>query len=210
MSWITILFSPLAAGLMYALNWGALGYRDRKIRGLWMLGVAGLIYAWLGFQEALAQYAMDLPPRRVLLPLSLVLAWQFYLGQQAPFERYMRQGGKKAPVYLPLAWGVAIWLVIMGSAVGWLMVQSARDYAEIEQAIALVQQGKYEEAEPLLKELAVKQPDETSIYWNLAVIYLETSRPELAKQEVQKVLAHDPDNKEAKQFLKDLEGPFKE
>lgn len=208
LAWMTVLCSPLVSGFMYALNWGRLGHPERKKRALWMVIAGGLLYCILIIRSALADEgsaAADFPPRALFMAVNLALAWQFYLGQQVPFKQYIQQGGRKASVYLPIGWGFALLLAVLGVAGGVYMVQATRDYAEIDRAVALVQQKKYKEAEPLLKELAVKQPDETAIYWNLAMIYIETDRYELAKQEVQKVLAHDPDDKDAKDFLKESE-----
>lgn len=65
--------------------------------------------------------------------------------------------------------------------------------------------GKVKEAEVIYKAFKQNNPEEPNVYWNLAVIYSQTNRNDLARQELREMLQVDPGNKRAKDFLKELE-----
>ena len=64
---------------------------------------------------------------------------------------------------------------------------------------------KMREAEVIFKNFAKNQPDEPMTHWNLAIIYSEDGRIEQAQTELHALLELEPKNKEASDFLRELE-----
>ena len=136
-----------------------------------------------------------------------IVAWQLFLSQRATFARHRKEGGQTASIGTPLLAGVVGAGVIMMLAIGAEWVRTESDYRDFERGLALMSQNppKMREAETIFKEFAKHQPDEPMTHWNLAVIYNEDERIEQAKTELRALLTLEPENKEARDFLRELE-----
>jgi Flp pilus assembly protein TadD len=68
-----------------------------------------------------------------------------------------------------------------------------------------MEKGEHQKAEAIFKSVQSKLPDESAIHWNLAVIYMNTDRYELARRELREYLRCEPNSQEAKELVRDLE-----
>lgn len=200
-----VLFSILPAGIMYALNFGRLGLPQRQRSALYfVLGTSAIYYLiavralFLSDVEETTQVSL----RAWFQIVNIVVAWRFYIGQQALFARHVRQGGRRAPLLVPFALSA---LFIVAVALGAETYVMKRDEQSFYTAVALFKAGKYRDAESIFKSYKRKYPEETSVSWNLALIYANTGRDDQAKQELKELLNIDPNHKDARRFLGELE-----
>ena len=211
--WACLLFSVLPGGIMYALNFERLGQPQKKKTAL--LGVIAFCFVFYGILFA-AAFKPELFPsfnEKMLRALSAAgtfgMARIFYLQQKPLFIRHLQQGGKKASVWPPIVWSVATITVVGIALVGYFIWQVNRDEQEFSRGYALMQKGKYDEAEKIFKSYQDKYPDETPAYMNLALIYADEAKLPQAKQELTELLRLDPKDKDAKDLLKDVEDELK-
>ncbi|HEY0072793.1 MAG TPA: tetratricopeptide repeat protein [Abditibacteriaceae bacterium] len=203
--WICLLFSILPAGIMYALNFERLGQPEKKKGALLFVGVISIIFYVIVAVTSIAPNmhpALDKQLRLLCGAFTLSVAACFYRNQKPLFLRHLRQGGKKAALLKPVLLSFIAILIVMASFGYWLVAQEEKKF---NRAIVLYEQGEYKDAERLFKSYKVDNPDESGVYLNLALIYLETERPEQAKEELQEVIRLEPQNEEAKDLLQELE-----
>lgn len=85
---------------------------------------------------------------------------------------------------------------------------------QFELANAAIQQGKWSEAEAVLKRLTSRYPELSGPHLNLGIVYLRTERPdELAEQQFSRAIAVNPNNLQAYNRLANLkrrQGLFQE
>lgn len=139
--------------------------------------------------------------------MTLIVAYQLFRSQRKAFARHRQSGGAVSASWPLLFTGVVGALLMWGLAFGVQRVRMDRDYGEFERALALMAQGaaKSRQAELLLQNFQRNYPEEPMTYWNLAVIHAQTGKVERAKAELQALLNLEPDNKEARDFLRELE-----
>ncbi|MFQ5664314.1 MAG: tetratricopeptide repeat protein [Terriglobia bacterium] len=195
-SFISFFFTFLPAGIMHAINYERLGYPEKK-----KLRLILVIVGFIVFTAAIFLTPDNRSTRQIFAAINLGISAFFYQDQKAIFQQHLSRGGKKAPIRVPLALSF-LWVVIfLGGLVGWAYLEVARDEEKFNQAVELLNSGEYETAGPIFKEYKEKYPEELAAYWNLAVIYLNTDRPEFANREIEQLLQKNPNNEEAKEFL---------
>ena len=79
-----------------------------------------------------------------------------------------------------------------------------RDAREFGKAAVLLDRGDYQQAETIFKRYKSKYPEDTGASYNLALIYVQTERIPLAKQELSGLLRTEPDNKDARELLRKI------
>jgi predicted Zn-dependent protease len=88
---------------------------------------------------------------------------------------------------------------------GWAYFEDYRHVRSFDAAVALMEKGQYRQAETALQDYHARYPDDIAAHWNLAIIYLQTDRVPQARQIMKELLRQDPDNKEAQDFLQELD-----
>lgn len=78
------------------------------------------------------------------------------------------------------------------------------DFADGNKA---TQDGDFQTAERLYQASAAANPQNVAAYYNLAIVYIRTARPDLAKSSLKQALAVNPDYQPAKDLLNQLGGP---
>ncbi len=145
--------------------------------------------------------------RAVGFMMTLIVAWQLYASQRGASANYYKTGRKTASLKWPFALAF-MWVgIFVGTEVGVETVRSNRDYQEFERIADSMEESaaNRREAERFFQEFKQKYPEETMTRWNLAIIYTETERVKQAKEELQELLTLEPDNKEARDYLRELE-----
>jgi hypothetical protein len=119
---VTMFSTPLGL-IAYAINWGRLGFPDKRLHAyavaaLYVLALAGLFYA-VNFQR------IPLGRRDVMTVLTLggiILGyWQLFT-QRAPYDIHLSHGGKNAGCLftgLLLFLGFALWILRSFIRLGW-------------------------------------------------------------------------------------------
>ncbi len=138
--------------------------------------------------------------------MTIIVAWQLFASQRAAFARHRREGGQMASVWTPLLAGIVGFALVIGLEMGAGLWHSERGYRDFDRAVVLMEQGpaKMREAEIIFQKLRIDFPEETTTRYNLAVIYARREQVEWAKIELQELLELEPDNKEARDFLREL------
>lgn len=110
---IGVIFSFLPAAILYALNYGRLGYKKERLYNLlgfialFIVGAVVSVYIQVGFMKA------------VFYGLNIGLSVYMRTQQEELFQRHIEAGGKKASYLLP----VIIGLIFMGLII-WAMIYS--------------------------------------------------------------------------------------
>ncbi len=127
-AWISFFFSFIPAGVMCALNYERLGHPERKWKCLLGVMVGAVIYIWLMSQLVL------LPWRATsgLSFINLLVSLTFHSRQKEMFERHLQNGGKKAPVGVPVALSLLWMLVFAGGLGGWAHMAETRTQAQVD------------------------------------------------------------------------------
>jgi tetratricopeptide (TPR) repeat protein len=210
-AWFCVLFNFLPGALLYALNFERFGQPERKKHALWMVSGGALLYLLLFIRYALmadgALAGREGTVRLWILILHVAIAWHLYLRQQNLFVRHIQQGGRKATLLVPVVASVLWLLLLAASSVGIAFLQASRDDKVFANALTLMNKGKNREAEILFRQYKSRNPEEATTYWNLAVIYERTGRSQQAKIELRDLLKIEPENKDAREWLSDMDDP---
>jgi tetratricopeptide (TPR) repeat protein len=210
-AWFCVLFNFLPGALLYALNFERFGQPERKKRALWMVSGGAVLYFLLFIRYALMTDSelagREGALRLWILMLHVALAWHFYLRQQNLFVRHIQQGGRKATLLVPFVTSGLWLLLLLSCTVGIALVQWSRDEKIFANALTLMNKGKNREAETLFRQFKSRNPEEAMTYWNLAVIYERTGRSEQAETELRDLLKIEPENKDAREWLDEMDNP---
>jgi len=87
---LTLLLSPLPAGVLHALNYRRLGQRERVRLAFATNLISGLLLSLLAMELSFWGWAS-----------SILLAMYFYKSQEPLFQRHRAGGGKKASMIPP-------------------------------------------------------------------------------------------------------------
>lgn len=209
--WMSLIFSPIAGGLLYALNFGRLGYPSRRNTALWWLGAWGLFYVLLVLRLGIVDvksYIATNQLRPFLFLLTCLFAWRFYLSQQPLFVRHMREGGRKASLLS------ALFIVLIGAipilAAPGLLVDYAQS-VQLQKGSKLLLTGepqKLREAEKIFKGLISRDPQNAAYHFFLALAYWDTDREKEAIREARESLRLDPTDKEVREMLAEMEDSY--
>ena len=192
-SLITALFSILPGGILHAMNYARLGYPQKKRLVL----VSNIIMSvFLIFLSLLTNMHY-----LFFLVINLAYAGYFFKSQDSIFQNHIEKGGKKGSLIGPMILSVLTTGLIFGASLGYDHLKSM-DY---EEAVVMMTAGKYDEAEKLFQSYKKYSPKEESTYYNLALIYQETERFDLAIAELKTLLRMNPKDTEARSMLRELE-----
>lgn len=204
-----MVFGAIPATLLWVINNRRLGFVQSK--STFVSVFAGLaVYILIGvhlllIEEQNAQYWIF---RFLGSLITLVLAWRLFLSQLASFARHHHSGGRTAFFWTPLLVGI---LCLGFPAVGELgaeSVRTERDYREFDRMVGVLNKNDDStnaQVESFFSSFKRKYPNEKLTYWNLALLYDRTNRVEKAKQELRQLLKLEPNNKEVRTYLKQLE-----
>ncbi|BCM88542.1 hypothetical protein IAD21_00375 [Abditibacteriota bacterium] len=206
--WLCLLSGVVPAAVLWRINNRRLGISPPILTRIFVwaslaLYVLALVRLLLIEEGSLQMQRLQL----VGLVMTLVLAWQFYSSQRVPFARYCKAGGRTAALKWPIVSGV-IWVFILACLqIGVEAVHTERDYKKFDIFAASLSKStsNNREAELFFQEFKRKYPEETMTHWNLAIIYAQTDRVEQAKAEIQELLQAEPNNKEAHDYLNELQ-----
>ncbi len=206
-SWISLLFTPIPAVVLAAINFGRLGYTQKQKIWLFYAILVALVMCVLTFRLVFIPESS----LRSLGPLSLIfsvaIAWRLYLSQHKLFERHLQQGGKKSSVWVPLLVSFVWVAIVFGVSFSGEMILEAKLTRDFDKALALMDKGELKQAETIFRTIKRSYPEETATMFNLAIIYAETGREALAKQELKRILKIEPDNTGARDLLDGLQTP---
>lgn len=194
---ITFFFSILPGGILHALNYERLGRSELKRNNLITntLSAVALVVAALTF---------DLP-RLLIFVINVGYAIYFQISQESLFRQHLAGGGKKASLVLP---GAASLLSLVPLLTLMLVLGNSYQVTHFERqfgrAVQLLKDERYAEAEQMFKECQEYYPEDTAIYWNLAIVYHETGRIDEAKGQLERLLEIDEDADDAKDYLEEL------
>ncbi len=113
-SFISVFFTFLPAGIMHAINYGRLGYPDKKKQRL-MITLVGFPFF---LAASLFAAGNELTSQGVVAIYGAIAVF-FYTDQRVLFRRHLHRGGKKAPLGVPLALSFFWFVILTGGIVGW-------------------------------------------------------------------------------------------
>lgn len=191
---ITILLSMLPGGILHALNYARLGYPQKKKMALISNVLMATFFIFLSLHTEL--------PRLLSLVINLAYAGYFYKSQDSLFDKHMKKGGKKGSLIGPVIFSAVTAALLVGLSLGYDHLKTA----EYDKALSMMTDGNYSEAEQLFKSYKKYEPKEEATYYNLALIYQETGRLDLAISELKLLLKLNPKNPEAQALMVELTG----
>ncbi len=192
-SLITALFSILPGGILHAMNYARLGYPQKKKSAL----VSNVIMSVFLIVLSLLTNLHHL----FFLVINLAYAGYFFKSQDSIFQNHVKKGGKKGSLIGPIILSVLTAGLIVGVSLGYDHLRTL----EYEKAVIMMAAGKYDEAEKLFQSYKKYSPKEESTYYNLALIYQETDRLDLAMAELKALLRINPKDTEARSMMMELE-----
>jgi hypothetical protein len=211
--WICLLFSILPAGIMHALNFERLGAPEKKKPALISVIIFSVIFYGFMFVTSIKPYLLpslsDGTFRTLCTVSTLGMAWHFYLSQQPLFLQHRQRGGKKASIWPPVLLSLAGMVLVTVPAFSYYAWKVIRDQNEFNRAVTLMQHGKLDEAEAIFKAYRAEYPDEAVVHFNLGMVYAAKDRLPTAKNELQETLRLDPNFKDAKKYLHEVESDMK-
>ena len=189
---LAIVFSIFPAAILFALNYGRYGMPKKRNFCLVLTSLLFIIMIALEF------FAPDWSWHRWFL-ITIGGVWVFYIKQIALYKKWINSGKKKASLWSALLICL-IFLIILISVIALSMFIPEDDYVAYE----LLINGRFEEAEKVLVQSKQDYPDDPHVRNNLALLYYDTDRIPLAKQELKALLDIDPNNQDAKSLLAEI------
>lgn len=207
-AWICVLFGAFPGVVLWIVNNRRLGLVSPLATRVFV-GASLVIYSMILLRLLLVSPGnpLELRFRALNVAMTIIVAWQLYLSQRAAFARHRIKGGQTASVWVPLGAGIIGLALVVAVSMGVETVRYNRDSQDFERALVWMSQSptKTREAEIFFRGFKTKYPEEPMTYWNLAIIYVDTEREEKAKFELKELLKLEPNNREARDFLRELE-----
>lgn len=206
--WICVLFGAFPGVWLWVVNNRRLGLAPPRITRVFVwasLVVYTMILARLLLTSPDAPLSLRFRVLSVIM--TIIIAWQLFVSQRVSFAHYRRQGGQMASVWTPLWVGIVGAMLLVGFSWGIETVRWERESRDFDRAVAWMEQGPgpMRQAEIFFQNSKTQYPQEPMTHWNLAVIYSRTNRIERAKIELREMLKLEPENKNARDFLRELE-----
>lgn len=186
-----VLLSPLPGAVLHGLNYGRLGRPDLRRSALISNVCGALMILGIAIFFRFAAVA------------NLFYAIHFQRSQSSLFEAHLARGGKQAKLLRPaLGW----FLCTVGPLVAIAgLIDSTLVNRRFDRAVAMVNEGRLDEAEPIFLEFLESEPDNPWPRWNLAVIEDRRGNPEQAAEHIRSLIREHPDFDRAPPYLKKLE-----
>jgi tetratricopeptide (TPR) repeat protein len=199
-----ILFSFISGLLLHTLNWKRLGNKERYRNSLlafiiWNLVIILLNVLMPGSRKPFALFS---------IVLNLLYARYFYFSQIAEFKRHLSAGGKKRSIWTGL--GLSITCIVCFVVIMGVIIFSSLEI-QLKKVENLFAKEEYTKAEIILKKLETNPyyEDQPTITLNLAIVYDETNRKEMALDLLEKYIGKYPDDTAAKKLLSEIKADKK-
>jgi tetratricopeptide (TPR) repeat protein len=140
------------------------------------------------------------PVAVISLFISITYAVHFFKTQEPLYRKFIQSGGKKGNLLTPFS-VILISVAFVLAIIFGLDALAAKNFGR---GVSLMQQGQYEKAEEIFKSYLQYDEMAYEAYFNLAVIYLETGRPDMAETCIKKYLRYNPDDNLALELLAEI------
>lgn len=202
--WIGLFFSFLPSGIMYALNSERLG--DSKNKKVLFVTIV------VGF-AILVSVPFIIPTLgQACLFLNGSIVATLYFSQKDLFKKHVAEGGGRASIKAPLILSFLLAFAYAGVRFGVEFYHQSKtsealqDFQEKAALIQMINDQKYDVVEPLLIKYEGAHPEDGDTYWNLAVLYLQTDRPQLALGQLELLKKIDPTYEGLEDYIKTIQG----
>lgn len=195
----TLLGTPLAGCLLLAANFKVLGKADGQRNALF----TGVITT-VALLPLLFVIPENIPEIFIALAYTFVMKGVVAKTQEEAYKAHIAGGGAKHSGWRTAGVTTLCLALFVGVFAGALFVEIRRDQGAYYRAITLVEDGQIYEAESIFQEYQHEYPDDPATYWNLALIYASRADTARAIEQLEAVLAREPDNSEFKDFLNEL------
>jgi tetratricopeptide (TPR) repeat protein len=186
----------LPAGILLAINYGRLGFIQKKKKTILLVIISFLIYFFIDYHFASI---------KVFIAANAAFAVIYYKEQKKLYSEHIKNGGQKASIWLPLFLSLLAVMIYVGIIFGTVYYSTIKYNNNLEEALKYESNGQYENAITLYQELIEKDPEEFAAYNNLILVFEETAQYDLAKKMATKYLEINPNFQEAKELLKYVE-----
>jgi tetratricopeptide (TPR) repeat protein len=197
---VSLFCTPLPGGILHALNYARLGQAARVKSTLITNLLLAMIIVLVSYRSSMMA-RRDLQMQLLGLFLTIVASIYFYRSQVQLFRARMAQGVKSGGWVTPALLGVVCVGVLLG-------VSFSLEYVrlnEFNRGISLMNTQQYAEAEQIFERYKKSDPGMAEAYYNLAIIYMNSGREQLAAQELRNFLRISPFDGEARSLLRSLE-----
>ncbi|GEM_PF-5950391 len=181
LSWF---FSPLPAGIVWALNYERLGHPEKKL--------GAFLIALLLTAAVVAISMIPNVPRFLLLLLNGSAASIYYYAQADLFRKFLEKGGSKASFLLPTVNSLALILVVFAVLYGISEHQEGVWMKRINEIDELLSNSRYTAAKARLSALKNDYPEQPAPHIGLAVVYLEQDRIDSALASIDQAIVRAP------------------
>ncbi len=198
---VSLFCTPLPGGILHALNYSRLG-RPAQVRPTLISNVLmALIIVFIGYRSSMMARP-DYQMKLLGLFLTVVVSIHFYRSQVRTFRAQLAQGGRSGGWVTPCLVGIVSACVLLAGDFGIQYMQ----LREFDRGVSLLEAKQYAEAEQIFERYKKDDPTMADAYYNLAIVYANSGRDQLAVQELQNYLKLSPFDGEARRFLESLKG----
>jgi tetratricopeptide (TPR) repeat protein len=194
----SLLFTFVPAAILFTINYGKLGYPEKRKAAI-ITVVIPLIVLLL-----IRMYFVEVGLSPFLI-FDLLVAFYFYKTQNELFKTFIAKGGKKESLLKPIIYSILIIATIIATLYGISWWQFKNYENQLKEANYYLDHGKYTQAERLYKDLIRRDSNQTAVYNNLANLYEKQKNYKLAKESLEQLLKIDPNDRQAKEFLQEIE-----
>lgn len=202
--WIGIFFSFLPSGIMCALNFEQLGVPKKK-KPVFIAVVLGFVI--------LVSVPFIMPTfGQASLFLNGSIVASLYFSQKHLFKKHIAAGGGRASIKVPLILSFLLAFTYAGIGLGVVFYQQSQtsdvlqDLQEKTYLIQMINDQEYDIAEPRLVKYEEAHPEDTDNYWNLAILYVQTDRLQLALRQLEELKKIDPGYEGLENHMKEVQG----
>jgi tetratricopeptide (TPR) repeat protein len=193
---LSIFISFLPAGILYAMNYGRLGFVQKKKNSILFVVITFLIYVLIEYYFA---------STKVFIVANAAFAVIYYREQKKLYSEHIKNGGQKASIWFPLFLSLLAVLVYVGIIFGTAYYTTIKYNNNLQVALEYERNGHYENAITLYQELIEKDPEEFAAYNNLVLVFEKSGQYDLAKKMAIKYLEINPNFEAAKELLNNIE-----
>lgn len=189
---LTALFF-VPGGILYALNFERLGHKEKKVPNLITFSLLSsvLIFASLLSEARLSALGFV---------ISMAYAIHFYKSQNHLYKKHLQNGGQKASLGMPvLITAISLCALVLISYSFSTIIDS-----KFNKAQKFYEIGDLINAEKNYKIYKKFNRSDPAPYYNLALVYIDTGRIDLAKSELEAYLKLNRSDNEARELLEDL------
>ncbi|TFH65422.1 MAG: tetratricopeptide repeat protein [Candidatus Zixiibacteriota bacterium] len=182
--WLSWFFSPLPAGIAWAINFEKLGQPEKKLGAFLVAVTLFVVVIAINFIPGFPRFGSILA--------NGSCAALYYYTQKDLFRKFVEQGGQKASFKLPIINSVLFLIVFFGPLFAVVYHEQARIQSEAEAIQKLLDRGEYSLAEPRLRQLQRDDPERPEFHRALIVLYMNAGKYDSALVSVDRYLATKP------------------